>query len=181
MKHRIAALTAALSLVLATSLLSGCEGPGTQPSASQNTAVTHEQKTQTVKRVIYRADGKGTEKLKAVEVEIGAHEKNPYLVVLKRLVEKAPKEETTFPKGLSVKDVTVKDGIASVDFNDVFLSRRHNDYDNTMMVYAVVNTLTEFKDVKKVEFLVDGKPVEVLGQMDLSDPLSREESFLVKK
>ena len=85
---------------------------------------------------------------KAVEVEIGAHEKNPYLVVLKRLVEKAPKEETTFPKGLSVKDVTVKDGIASVDFNDVFLSRRHNDYDNTMMVYAVVNTLTEFKDVK---------------------------------
>ncbi len=50
-----------------------------------------------------------------------------------------------------------------------------------MMVYAVVNTLTEFKDVKKVEFLVDGKPVEVLGQMDLSDPLSREESFLVKK
>lgn len=39
------------------------------------------------------------EKLKAVEVEIGAHEKNPYLVVLKRLVEKAPKEETTFPKG----------------------------------------------------------------------------------
>lgn len=100
---------------------------------------------------------------------------------MKRLVEKAPKEETTFPKGLSVKDVTVKDGIASVDFNDVFLSRRHNDYDNTMMVYAVVNTLTEFKDVKKVEFLVDGKPVEVLGQMDLSDPLSREESFLVKK
>ena len=168
MKHRIAALTAALSLVLATSLLSGCEGPGTQPSASQNTAVTQEQKTQTVKRVIYR-------------VEIGAHEKNPYLVVLKRLVEKAPKEETTFPKGLSVKDVTVKDGIASVDFNDVFLSRRHNDYDNTMMVYAVVNTLTEFKDVKKVKFLVDGKPVEVLGQMDLSDPLSREESFLVKK
>lgn len=181
MKHRIAALTAALSLVLATNLLSGCEGPGTQPSASQNTAVTQEQKTQTVKRVIYRADGKGTEKLKAVEVEIGAHEKNPYLVVLKRLVEKAPKEETTFPKGLSVKDVTVKDGIASVDFNDVFLSRRHNDYDNTMMVYAVVNTLTEFKDVKKVKFLVDGKPVEVLGQMDLSDPLSREESFLVKK
>lgn len=40
---------------------------------------TQEQKTQTVKRVIYRADGKGTEKLKAVEVEIGAHEKIPIL------------------------------------------------------------------------------------------------------
>lgn len=174
MKHRIAALTAALSLVLATSLLSGCEGPGTQHSASQNTAVTQEQKTRRSNGSSTALMARARKSSRPLKLKSGAHEKNPYLVVLKRLVEKAPKEETTFPKGLSVKDVTVKDGIASVDFNDVFLSRRHNDYDNTMMVYAVVNTLTEFKDVKKVKFLVDGKPVEVLGQMDLSDPLSRK-------
>ena len=143
--------------------------------------VQQEQKVSKVKHTIYRATDKASQKLTPVEIEIDSSEKNPCLAVLKRLVEKAPKDETTFPKGLKVKGVTVKGNLATVDVSREFTSRRHNDYDNTMMIYAIVDTLTEFKDIKKVTFTVEGKKLEVLGQMDMSEPFTRDEVFIKKK
>jgi len=48
-----------------------------------------------------------------------------------------------------------------------------------MLVGSVVNTLTEFKEIKTVQILVDGKQVESLsGHMDLTQPIGRMENLL---
>lgn len=48
-----------------------------------------------------------------------------------------------------------------------------------MLIGSVVNTLTEFPEVKKVRILVDGEEVESLsGHMDLTQPFTRMENLL---
>ena len=42
------------------------------------------------------------------------------------------------------------------------------------LINSVVDTLTEFDEVKQVQFLIDGQEVETLaGHMDLSEPIKR--------
>lgn len=51
-----------------------------------------------------------------------------------------------------------------------------------MMVNAVVCTLTEIPEIKKVKFLVDGKDIDTIsGHMDLTEPLTRNPDVLKKK
>ena len=51
-----------------------------------------------------------------------------------------------------------------------------------MMVNAVVSTLTEIKDIKKVKFFVHGKPIDTIsGHMDLGDPLERLPGMIRKQ
>lgn len=43
-----------------------------------------------------------------------------------------------------------------------------------MLVGSIVDTLTEFPEVKRVQILIDGKAIESLsGHMDLTQPLAR--------
>ena len=52
-------------------------------------------------------------------------------------------------------------------------------YNELMVTGAIVNTLTEFPEIKKVQILVEGKKVVSLnGHMDLTDPLVRDTSLL---
>lgn len=74
----------------------------------------------------------------------------------------------------------MKDGLATVDFNKAFVSRKNNEFDNMLMIYAVVNTLTEFPDIKQVTFSVEGKKLDMLGQMDMEEPFKRE-PLIIKK
>ena len=92
-------------------------------------------------------------------------------------MEKQPQGDTTFPKGLKVNQVTVKDKVATVDFSREFQTRR-GDHDTLLMLYAVVDTLTEFPEIQSVKFTVKGKPVTVLGGQDLSVPLQRDKKYI---
>ena len=48
-----------------------------------------------------------------------------------------------------------------------------------MLVGSVVNTMTGFSEIRKVQILIDGEKVETLaGHMDLSAPLTRMNHLL---
>jgi hypothetical protein len=67
--------------------------------------------------------------------------------------------QATIPQGTTVhSDVTIKDGIATVDLSKEFISKHAGGKKNEQMtLYSIVNTLTEIKDIKSVKFKVDGK------------------------
>jgi len=80
----------------------------------------------------------------------------------------------TSPKGkIVLNSLTVDaDGIAHVDFN-----RNFETADTRPQTAQVVYTLTQFPQVKKVQFLIDGQPngatgVPPVGRSDLSFPTS---------
>ncbi len=76
--------------------------------------------------------------------------------------EKAAGLGTTIPEGTTLNGVTIDDGTAQVDLSEEFASGGGTLSMQTRIA-EVVYTLTQFRSVKRVEFLLDGESVEALG------------------
>ena len=87
---------------------------------------------------------------------------------------------TIIPKKTKLKSVAVKDGIATVDFSeDLVKNFAGGSTGEEMLVGSIVNTLTEFPEVKSVQILLEGKKVDSLaGHLDTSKPLKRMTELL---
>lgn len=67
------------------------------------------------------------------------------------------------PEGTEIKNISFKNGTVTMDVNQKFIDGIAEDADKAKLaVYSIVNTLTEFKDISKVEFCCDGKSIEPL-------------------
>jgi spore germination protein GerM len=83
------------------------------------------------------------------------------------------------PETTRINSVIVSDGVAKVDLSKNFVGDRFvSDVVDILLVYSIVNTLTEFPDINSVEFLIDGEKLEVLGQLDLQEPLFRRSDLI---
>ncbi len=86
------------------------------------------------------------------------------------------------PPGVKLKNVTVKDHIAYADFDDKLIKKNvGGSASEILLVGAIVDTLTEFPDIQKVQIMVDGKKIDTInGHLDVSEPLSRSEKIIRK-
>ena len=72
-----------------------------------------------------------------------------------------------------------KNGTAYADLSKELAKKGQGSYGEMMLCYAITNTLTEFKEIKRVQILVEGKKVITLsGHMDVEDPLERNKTLL---
>lgn len=80
------------------------------------------------------------------------------------------------PTGVEVKDINIRDGLATVNFSKELVSKHDGGSSGELLtVYAIVNTLTQFQTVEQVQILVDGRKIETLaGHVDISVPLVRD-------
>lgn len=81
------------------------------------------------------------------------------------------------PADTGYNKVSVRDGVAYVDFNSVFLKRTEDISDETT-VYSVVNTLCEIPTVTKVCITVDGEPLKNYGPMELDTFLQQRPELI---
>jgi len=83
------------------------------------------------------------------------------------------------PDTTLINSVVLEDGIAKVDFSANFVEDRlTSDTEDILLIYSVVNTLTEFSDVDAVSFYIDGKKLNVLGMTDLQNPCYRRSDLI---
>ncbi|HWT26646.1 MAG TPA: GerMN domain-containing protein [Mobilitalea sp.] len=61
----------------------------------------------------------------------------------------------TIPKDTTLLDVTTKEGICYVDFNEKFLDKISNIKDD-VAIYSIVNSLVDLPNINKVQFLING-------------------------
>lgn len=167
-------LTTVISMFIA-----GCadvQGTETKPATKPDTVMQ--------KLVIYRAPLNGEEYLLKENWEIKDNGKTPVENALRILVTEQPKDTKAvnlFPEGTQVKSVKIEDGTAYVDFNKKLQKRGQGSYGELMITSSVANTLTEFPEIKRVQFLVEGEKIATIsGHMDLLDPIERN-STLIKK
>ena len=104
-------------------------------------------------------------------------ESQKYIEAVKCLLDAPTEEELTkiFPKGAKIKSITLDKDTAIVDL-DAGITKNFvgGSTGEEFLINSVVDTLTEFSEVKQVRFLIDGKEVETLaGHMDLSEPIKR--------
>lgn len=87
------------------------------------------------------------------------------------------------PPGTKVKSVQVTDRTGFVDFSSEMIKKGFGGSSMEILtVGSIVNTLTEFPEVERVQILVEGKKVSTLfGHLDVSDPLSRSPGIIKNK
>jgi germination protein M len=62
----------------------------------------------------------------------------------------------TVPEGTILLNVSKKEGICTVDFNEKFLEKLP-DVDADIAIYSIVNTLVDLPDINKVQFKINGE------------------------
>ncbi len=68
------------------------------------------------------------------------------------------------PSGLKVPEITIKNETAELNFSqELFNLYPRGSTGENMFIYAITNTLTDSAGVRKVKFLIDGKPADITG------------------
>lgn len=120
--------------------------------------------------------------LVAVEKSIKAAGQEKYKAAVEALMAGTDKKGlvNVFPKKSQLLQISLNGTTAQVDFNKSLAKDFvGGSTGEEMLVGSVVNTLTEFPEIKKVQILIDGKEVETIsGHMDLSQPLARMEELI---
>ncbi|HXH61138.1 MAG TPA: GerMN domain-containing protein [Fimbriimonadaceae bacterium] len=65
---------------------------------------------------------------------------------------------------------TVKDGVALLDFNKDF-DTTYGTFDESTIINGIAAVMGQFQNVSYVRFLSEGKPIETLGNADLTEPV----------
>jgi hypothetical protein len=89
----------------------------------------------------------------------------------------------TFPEGTKVKDVTIKDGLASISFNRTLVDLHPGGSASEMMtIYSLTNTIIRnMPQVKSVKILVEGKEIETIkGHIDTRNPFTANMELIVR-
>ena len=98
--------------------------------------------------------------------------------VINRLIQGPFEDEyfRTLPANLQVISISVKDKICYVNFDSSFLTDALS-IDGNLIVYSIVNSLTELPDVQRVQIMVDGDSNIVFRDISLSSPLERNLNY----
>jgi len=185
------ALFMLLMLLLAVGCGSDDKSKGADTSAADKPAATDKKdagtKNGAAKQAekigikVYYPDDNGM-KLVAETRMVETTQDGKYKVAMESLLSgtKAKGVVTIIPKKAKLKSVAVKDGIATVDFSeDLVKNFAGGSTGEEMLVGSIVNTLTEFPEVKSVQILLEGKKVDSLaGHLDTSKPLKRMTELL---
>jgi spore germination protein GerM len=83
----------------------------------------------------------------------------------------------SIPPGTRLLSLSISDNIAYADFSGELVKNHWGGSDmEAITVGAIVKTLTQFKEIRAVQILVDGSKKETLaGHMAIDQPLSRAE------
>lgn len=145
------------------------------PTKVENQSSTNGVKSMQV--TVYYPDQAGMS-LIPVQREITVdNDSQKYMAAVNCLMDSPIEEDLTkiFPKGAKIKSITLKGDIAVVDLDGgITKNFVGGSTGEEFLINSVVDTLTEFDEVQRVQFLIDGQEVETLaGHMDLSEPLKR--------
>ena len=75
--------------------------------------------------------------------------------------------------------VDVEDNICYLNFRSNFLTENSGDETHEkLVIYSIVNSLTELNTISRVQFLMDGKRVDSFGDFDIHGYVSRDMSII---
>ena len=117
------------------------------------------------------------------EVHKVSNVKEPAKKALEILISgtKNPNLINVIPANTKVRSINIKDKVAYVDFSNDINKNIGGSTNEIFIVTSIVNTLTEFDSIDKVQILVEGKKLETLaGHVDIGSPLSRSNDIIKK-
>lgn len=146
------------------------------------TAFFLEEDPREVKVALYFSDSQAMNLIS--ERRVISKNNNIYIKILQELKKGPTRDDLnkTIPEETEILAVNIENEICYTNFNQT-LQTGHwgGSTGERMTVYSIVNTLTQFEEIKKVQILIEGEEIETLaGHMDLAYPLERDESLIRK-
>ncbi len=134
---------------------------------------------------LYFSDASGTTLLKEIRT-VHVTDRQPLEQYIINELIKGPYDETALAGILSadtvVASVETTDGICFVNFRANFLDKNSSSAGGErLVIYSIVNSLTELADIQYVQFLFDGKKTDKFGSMDVSGLFTRDESLITQQ
>ncbi len=112
---------------------------------------------------------------------VAGSKENALVNAVKELL-KGPTRSYLFPVipgGTTLIHTEIHENIATIDLSQEFLD---NSLDtrilDELIIYSMVNTVTEIPGIDGVIFYIDGKRIKVYGDIDLSIPAIRNEALI---
>ncbi|GAW91269.1 GerMN domain-containing protein [Calderihabitans maritimus] len=90
----------------------------------------------------------------------------------------------TIPPGTVLRDINIRpDGLCRVDFSRELINNHPGgSLEEQLTVYSIVNTLTQFPTVERVEILVEGRYVDTIaGHVDVSEAMARNDGIIISQ
>lgn len=101
-------------------------------------------------------------------------------LVMQLLIEGPPDDNTraVLPDTVSVLDISIRSGTCYVNFDSGFLNETM-DLNPEIIIYAIVNSLSELSDVSQVQIMVNGSSdVKFKDTLSLAKPFSKDLNYL---
>lgn len=128
----------------------------------------------------------GTYKLKSEKrvIKYDANLKKEKFIIQELML--GPKEaglEKTIPDEIKIRSIEVDESVCFADFSLEFEQKvSQNEEMEKIVIYSIVNSLTQLSDISKVQFLVEGKKVQnYKGKIDISIPIEPDLSMVVEE
>jgi spore germination protein GerM len=82
------------------------------------------------------------------------------------------------PASTKLLSLKIQDGVAYANFSSNLKRFGGGSANEILLVAEIVNTLTEFPEIKSVQILIEGKKAETLGgHLDISEPLPFRKNY----
>jgi spore germination protein GerM len=97
--------------------------------------------------------------------------REPYIALIGMLLEgpKSSNLKSIIPEGTKVLDATLSGSCVTVNLSKEFVEQAPEDVNQKCdMIYAIVNTLTELKEVESVKFLIEGENTNGFNEDSIS-------------
>jgi len=144
----------------------------------QSEEIEDETKTGEITINVYYADNMGEYLVGEARV---VSSENKYVDALNELI-KLPIDSSLYqlvPENTKINSITVENGLAKVDLSKDFIEDRfQGDTVDILLIYSIVNTLTEFQEVNSVSLYIDGEKLDILGELDIKDPIFRRSDLI---
>lgn len=89
--------------------------------------------------------------------------------------------QQTVPNSTKIRDIKTEEGICYVNLSRDFI-KKNSGISEPIVIYSIVNSLTEFGNVNRVQFLIEGEKInEYSGHLDFSKPFARNTSLIKNK
>jgi len=144
---------------------------------------------------VYFANYSDNQEYLEPEIRKISRDTNFYKSVIEELI-KGPSDKElypTVPSDVKVNSVSIKEGLANVDFSKEIITNvnqiPHSSTTEKLAIYSIVNTLTNFEEIKKVKITVEGKDSgqidglyieDFWGHIGIYETFSRDEGIIGK-
>lgn len=132
--------------------------------------------------VVYFADKSNTTLIREIH-SIKVTDRQPLEQYIINELIKGPNDMNSMNRILSpdtvVTSVETTGGICFVNFKSSFIDKNSSTENiEKLIIYSIVNSLTELENIQRVQFLFDGKKTEKFGSINVSDLFMRNKAFI---